>query len=207
MTDGASPTDADLSRRPRPSIEERARRRSEMDAGSRDRYESLLRHLRAGQEIAVEPPRGWRGRLEALDWHPIAGRLLLAIGIGVATYLMLTWVAGWLRERRVDTWSGPDATVQSGQRLEGCADLLRIDDAVLPNWIRYRGEVFQLTEAGLPMGQSNIGRSYVATPYSLGDFRLFEVRVEGLGPMGSRLIVRNGEAPAGQLYKRLDACG
>lgn len=204
MTDQAPPTDD--RRLPRPSIEERARRRSELDAGSRDRYDSLLRHLRAGQEIAIQPRGGWRDRLEALDWHPIAGRLLLAIAAAVAVYLLLTAVTGWLREGRVDTWSGPDATVQSGQRLEGCVDLVRLDDAVLPNWIRYRGEVFQLTEIGLPMGESNIGRSYTATPYALGDLRLFEVRVQGLGPMGSRLIVRNGEAPAGQLYRRLGSC-
>ena len=75
MTDHAPPTDD--RRLPRPSIAERARRRAELDAGSRDRYDSLLRHLRAGQEIAIQPRGGWRDRLEVLDWHPIAGRLLL----------------------------------------------------------------------------------------------------------------------------------
>lgn len=204
MTDPASSTGAP--RPPRPSIEERARRRSELDAADRDRYASLLRHLRAGQEIALEPPRDWRDRLEALDWHPIAGRLLVAITLVVALYLALTAVTGWLREGRIDTWSGPDATVQSGQRLDGCPGLVRLNDAVLPNWLRYRGDVFQLTEVGLPLGESNIGRSYLPTPYALGDLRLFEVRVQGLGPMGSRLIVRNGNAPAGQLYRRLDSC-
>lgn len=190
----------------RPSIEERARRRSELDAANRDRYEGLLRHLRAGQEIAVEPKRGSLHGVGRPDWHPIAGRLVLAVAVVAALYLALTAAAGWWREERVETWSGPDGTVQSGQRLEGCAELIRLDDAVLPNWIRYGGAVFQLTEAGLPMGESNIGTSYLETPYALGDLRLFEVRVAGLGPPGSRLIVRNGDAPAGQVYRRLDAC-
>lgn len=184
----------------RPTIEERAARRASIEQRGQDRYDSLLRHLRAGREVAIEP-----GRRDRLDWHPIAGRMLLAVGIGVIVYLVLVNVLGWVRENRVETWSGPVAA-ESGQRLVSCPRLVRRDDPTFPNWVRFDGRVFERAVVGLPMGDSNIGTYYLDTGVTLGDMRIYDVTVEGIGPLGSRIILRNGTAPAGEVYRLVEGC-
>lgn len=187
----------------RPSIEERAARREYVERTGHDRYDSLLRHLRAGREIQLERKRGWR---DSLDWHPVANRIVLVVLVAVAVYLVVSAVASYLRENAVDTWAGPDASVQSGQRLASCPQLVRLDDPVFPTWIRYDGKVYQRTDSGQPMNETNIGTYYIDSGYTLGDMRLYDVTVEGLGPPGSRIIVLNGDAPAGQVYRQVEGC-
>jgi hypothetical protein len=188
--------------RPRPSIEERAARRAYVESSGRDRYDGLLRHLRAGREIRPEP----RGRI-ALDWHPVAGQMLLAIVLGVLIYASITWVAAMAREATVDTWEGPAGmVVESGQRLESCPALAVTPNPVFPNWIRYDGAIFGRVDAVIPIGRSNIGTAYVNSGYRLGTLQIYEVHLAGLGPPGSRLLVRNIDAPAGELYRIVPGC-
>ena len=197
MTDDSRPVEGDR----RPTIEERAARRAYVEQRGADRYDSLLRHLRAGREITVESKRRDR-----LDWHPVANRILLAVGIGIVLYLVSVNALAWWRENRVDAWTGPTAGVESGQRLQSCPQLTRREDPTFPNWIRYDGRIFERAVVGLPMGESNIGDEYLDTGYANGDMRLYDVLYEGLGPLGSRIIVRKGEAPAGEVYRLVEGC-
>jgi hypothetical protein len=185
----------------RPSIEERVARREMVDAQGRDRYDTLLRHLRAGREIALERPRR-----ERWDWHPIAGKIVIATAIVVTLYLVATTAAGYLREGRVDTWTGPDATVTSGQKLEGCPAFIRLDSPVFPSWIRFGGGLFRRTEQVVPVGETNIGTAYIDSGYRHDDFVLYVVDRPGLGEPGSRIAVRKGGAPAAEIYLRVEGC-
>jgi len=185
----------------RPSIEERIARREQVDAQGRDRYDRLLRHLQAGREISVERPRR-----ERWDWHPVAGRLIVAALVAAALYIAVTTGLSIWRDQRVDTWSGPDASVTSGQKLEGCPAFVRLNSPVFPAWIRYDGGLFQRTESAVPVGSTNLGTSYRETEYTHEDLRILTVHVPGLGEPGSRIAVRKGSAPAAEIYRRLEGC-
>jgi hypothetical protein len=201
-SEGSTPEASDTHDRPRPSIEERAARRAYIESSGRDRYDGLLRHLRAGREIQPQP----RGRL-SLDWHPIARRMLLAIGLGVAVYLAITWAASLVRDVTVETWQGPPGmTVQSGQQLESCPAIAAPPNPVFPRWIRYDGAVFQRADRAIPVGPVPDPANYVDSGYTLGSMRLYEVRLAGIGPPGSRLLVRNLSAPAGEVYRLVPGC-
>jgi hypothetical protein len=189
-------------RRGRPSIEERVARREQVDRHGKDRYDTLLRHLRAGQEVPLER----RGRREALDWHPIAGKIVIAALVIAGAYLALSTVVNLIRENRVDQWTGPDTSVTSGQKLDTCPSLYHADDPVFPNWIRFKGAIFQQLDAVVPVGDTNIGSAYLDTGYTLDKLRIYTVENPGLGPAGSRIVVRLGNAPGSEVYRKVDEC-
>jgi len=199
VTEGSAP-----GRRGRPSIEERVARREQVDRHGKDRYDTLLRHLRAGQEVPLERHR----RREALDWHPIAGKVIIAAVAIAAIYLALTTVLDIIRENRVDQWSGPDTSVTSGQKLDSCPSLYHADDPVFPNWVRFKGAIFQqfIGHAVVPVGDTNIGTSYLDTGYTLDRMRIYTVENPGMGPPGSRIVLRLGNAPGSEVYRKLDEC-
>lgn len=188
--------------RSRASIAERAARREYLETHGRDRYDSLLRHLRAGREISVEPTGRWRA-----EWHPIALRLVVAAVLIASVYLAVTIAQAWIRDSRVDTWTGVVAGVESGQRLAGCPEVTSFGDPVFPNWIRFGGGVFVPAYAQLPIGSTNIGTYYHDAETTLDTLRIYRVTVAGLGEPGARLLIRAGEAPAGQLYRLVPGCG
>lgn len=204
MTSDPTPATDDGPRRTRtrarPSIEERAARRAYLETHGKDRYDSLLRHLRAGREMAIEPRGRWR-----VEWHPIARRLVLVALAVAAVYAVATFTAAQLREARVDAWAGPDA-VQSGQRLASCPAVFAYGDPVFPNWIRFEGSIFVPAAAQLPIGRSNIGVYYHDSGNTLGLLRIYRVTISGLGEPGSRILVHSEGAPAGELYRRVEGC-
>jgi len=189
-------------RRGRPSIEERVARREQVDRHGKDRYDTLLRHLRAGKEVPLER----RARREALDWHPIAGKVVIAALIVAGLYIAVSVVVNVIRENRVDRWTGPDTSVTSGQKLESCPSLYHADDPVFPDWIRFKGAIFQQLDAVVPVGDTNIGTSYLDTGYTLDKMRIYTVENPGLGPKGSRIVVRLGNAPGSEVYRKVDEC-
>lgn len=186
----------------RVSIAERAARRQQLEQQGYDGAQGLLRYLKEGRGETVAR----RGRWD-LVFHPIARKLVLAFLVLAAAYVAISFVAGQVRDVRIDTWTGPDATVQSGMRLEACPALRRTDDPVFPNWIRIDGRVYQPTGAQLPIGPSNIGRYYVDSGYTLDNLRIYRVEHDGLGEPGSRILVRAGDAPAGGLFGVIPGCG
>lgn len=179
------------------SVDARAAQRERLDVEGADRYEALLRHLQAGREIPIRPrPR----RTFGLDIHPSAGKVVLGAIIAVIVWFGAIAVTDWLRYDRVDTWEGPDATVQSGLRLAGCPDIIFREDVYFPAWIRFEGGVFRWTDSGAPVGPNSIGKSYLETGYTLGDLELFRIANSIDGQEGRRIMIRQGESPVGAIY-------
>ena len=79
-----------------------------------------------------------------------------------------------LARSRVDTWSGPDGSVTSGQRLEDCPLVGTVRDDIFPSWIRFDGKVYRLTDTIRPMGFEP-DPDFPATGYTLGSMALFRV--------------------------------
>ena len=181
----------------RPSIDERAAQRERMEASGRDRYDALLRHLQAGREIPVRPqPK----RSFALDIHPSAGKIVLAAIVVVIVWFGAIAVTDWIRYDRVDTWEGPDASVQSGLRLPGCPQIIFREDVYFPAWIRYDGKVYRWTDRGAPIGPNSVGVSYLESGYRLGDLELFLMISSLEGGEGDQIMLRQGESPVGAVF-------
>ncbi len=186
----------------RPAIDERAARRASLTSRSDDRYEALIRHLQAGHELPVPSRR----RSFGVDIHPSAGRIVIVALVVAAIWLGAIAVTDWVRQGRVDTWAGPDGSVQSGLRLEGCPDLVFREDVYFPSWIRFRGEIFQWGDSLTPIGPNSVPRSFEETGYALGDLRLYFVHNSPEGRAGEHVMIRQGDSPAGAIYVRT-ACG
>lgn len=172
-----------------------------METSGRDRYDALLRHLQAGREIPIQPARP---RSFGLDIHPSAGKIVLAAIIVVVAWFAAIAVTDWIRYDRVDTWEGPDATVQSGLRLPGCAQIIFREDVYFPAWIRYDGKVYRWTDRGAPIGPSSVGRSYLDTGYRLGDLQLYLMMDSIEGRAGDQIMIRQGESPVGAVFVATD---
>jgi len=172
-----------------------------MDSSGPDRYSSLLHTLRAGREIAVQPRTRQR-----LEWHPVAAKMLIAAAVLVAAYLVATTGYRLLRERSLDTWAGPDATVQSGQRLDGCPLAnVRDYDAAYPNWVRFGGAVFIATGFSRPFG-SNADNAYTPTGYHLNELELWRVANTPDGRAGRAVLLKLRDNPIGQLFVASPDC-
>jgi hypothetical protein len=154
--------------RRRPLIEERAARRERMSAPGRDRFSSLMRALQAGQEVPVRSP----GRNRPIHWNPIGLTLIKLAAVVLVAWFGLSAVSGWMRDNRVDTWSGPDQGVQSGEKLADCAEVELVRDEAFPSWIRYKGATYRLTTSTWPFIGPGITTGYHDSGYSLGALHL-----------------------------------
>lgn len=172
-----------------------------MRQAGRDRYSSLLRTLQAGQELPWQQNR--RGR--RLVWHPIAGTLLKAIFIGILALVAVTAGLRVWRDGRVDTWSGPDAAVTSGQRLEGCALVGSVTDDLFPNWIRFDSNVYRLTDTIRPMGYQP-DADFPSTGYALGAMTLYRAVRTPEGQAGTIVLVKLDTSAVGRVYRATPDC-
>jgi len=184
----------------RRSIEERAARRELVQHSGSDRYRSLLRALQAGREVPWQHRRAGR-----LEWHPIAWVLVRLVVALVLVYVVVTAALGFWREGRVDTWTGPDATVTSGQRLEGCPAASEFQDAIFPAWVRFAGSLYAGTPAIRPVG-SNKDNAYPVTGYRLGSLGLLQVASTPEGQAGDMILLKLDSSLTGQVYVRLPGC-
>lgn len=162
-----------------------------------------MRHLQAGREIPVAAPT--RRRL-GLEIDASAGRLIALAAVVVLAWFLAVFVTDWLRTNRVDTWAGPDATVQSGLRLDGCPAVSFQEDVYFPSWVRFEGKVFRWTDSGSPIGPNSVGSAYVASGYALGDLQLYRVANSVEGRAGRQIMLRQGASPVGANYVVAD-CG
>jgi hypothetical protein len=186
----------------RPSIAERAARRDQMQAHGRDRYATLLRSLQAGQELPIHR-RG--GRLLAVNWHPILWTLLRVAAVLLIAYVAVRVGSQWLREGRVVTWDGPDATVQSGVRLAGCptVDRIRVED--FPSWVLYEGSIYRYTGDKRPyVGPETPG--FTQTPYTSGAMHLALIENTPDGQARDTILIWLQGALAGIEYARVPEC-
>ncbi len=158
-----------------------------------------MRALQAGREVPWQPAGGRR----RLEWHPIAWTLLRIVGVVVLAYAVVTTGFSLLREYRVDAWSGPDAAVTSGQRLEDCPDELSLHDATFPSWIRFDGHLFLGTEATRPVVSDT---DYPPTAYQLGAMHLLRVANTPDGKAGKTIVLKLEGALTGQVYVRSENC-
>jgi hypothetical protein len=181
--------------RPRPTIDERAERRARVESGGSDRYPSLVRALRAGQEVPLRERRGSR-----LEWHPIAGKLLLAALVGIAAYFSIVTAYNAWRDSQTETWAGPDTSVQSGQRLANCPPANAQHDDVFPTWVRFNGRVYVSTGRIRPVGTAPTP-DYPLTPYTLGSLRLHTIANTPEGRAGTLILLRLSENEVGQVYE------
>jgi hypothetical protein len=171
-----------------------------MQQGGRDRYSSLLRTLQAGQELPWQQQR--RGR--RIAWHPIAGTLLRVALVGVLLYFGVTAALGLWRDSRVEVWSGPDASVTSGQRMEGCA-LISVRDAIFPSWIRLDGTIYRLTETIRPMGFEP-DADFPPTGYTLGTMTLYRIANTPEGQSGNIVAVKLDSSAVGRIFRATPDC-
>lgn len=172
-----------------------------MQHAGRDRYSSLLRTLQAGQELPWQQRR--RGR--RLDWHPIAGTLLRAIVIGILLWVAVTTGLRIWRDGRVDTWSGPDGSVTSGQRLADCALVGSVSDDLFPSWIRYDGIVYRLTDSIRPMGFQP-DADFPPTGYAHGPMTLYRVVNTPEGQAGTIVLVKLDTSAVGRVFRATPDC-
>lgn len=197
----ASPESA----RARMSIAERAARRDRL-VDDRDRYSSLVRVLRAGREMPLEPRR--RRRLAFLDdlaWNPIGTRFAIVVVVLVLVAVAAKLGGDWVRERSVSTWTGPTASVSSGQRLDSCPGVSAISQVeTYPNWLRYAGHVYLRTDTTRP-GLID-GVSYVDSGYHLDHLYLVLLRNTPAGRAGQEVMVWSDGAMAGYAYEEAPAC-
>ena len=171
-----------------------------MQQGGRDRYSSLLRTLQAGQELPWQQQR--RGR--RITWHPIAGTLLRVALVGVLLYFGVTAAIGLWRDSRVEVWAGPDASVTSGQRLEGCA-LISVRDDIFPSWIRLDGTIYRLTETIRPMGFQP-DADFPPTGYTLGTMTLYRIANTPEGQSGNIVAVKLETSAVGRIFRATPDC-
>lgn len=156
--------------------------------------------LQGGREIPLQHRRVGR-----LEWHPIAWVLVRAVAVVALAYLAVTTGLNLWREGRVDTWSGPDATVTSGQRREGCPPASDFRDSIFPAWVRFEGAIFGGTPAIRPVG-SNLDNAYPVTGYHLESIGLLRVANTPDGKAGRMILLKLDSSLTGQVYVRLPEC-
>jgi len=195
--------DAPLTEPPdRLSIAERAEKRERMARSGRDRYGSLLRTLQAGQELPIGPSQKVHD-----EWHPIFGKLIIVVIVVVAGWVVLRGGVTIWRDNATDTWAGPDATVQSGQRLAGCAPVNILHDDAFPTWIRFKGSVYVLANARRPVAEVSAENGYQETGYANDSRLLLRMLDPATGTArADQVLIYDPRADTGELYRLLPEC-
>lgn len=168
-----------------------------MESSGRDRYDQLLRHLQAGREIPLQPrSRGFAG----LDIHPSAGKVVLtAVLVAVAWFVAIA-ATDAVRLGQVDTWTGPEGSVQSGLVLAGCQSEKFTEDVYFPAWVRFEDKIYLWSDQLAPIGPESVGRSFLETGYRHDDLALYRIASSPDGRAGRHILVRQGSSPAGAIY-------
>jgi hypothetical protein len=188
--------------RRRARIEERAARRERMSAPGRDRFSSLMRALQAGKEVPVRAP----GRSAPIEWNPIGLTLIKLAALVVVAWFGVSVVTGLLRDNRVDTWSGPDQSVQSGEKLAECAEVEFVRDEAFPSWIRYRGAIYRLTTSTTPFIGQGITAGYHDSGYNLGALHLILIDNTPEGRSLDTILLWIDSGIAGREMTRVTDC-
>ena len=187
--------------RPRASIEERAQRRERLQAG-RDRYASLLRSLQAGREVPLARP----GPRLRIAWHPVLRTLILG-----AIAVLVLWFGAragldWIRHGQVTTWTGPDATVQSGQVLRGCPIVDTIDNPIFPSWVRWSGSVYVYSGWKRPFLGIDRTPGFSESGYRTGNLHLYLIDNTPDGKSRDTILLWFDGGIAGVEYARTPDC-
>jgi len=161
-----------------------------------------MRALQAGTEVPVRSP----GRSRPIQWHPIGIKLIALAVVVVVAWFGLSVVTAWWRDNRVDTWSGPDTSVQSGQRLASCEEVEQVSDELYPSWIRYKGAIYRLTTLARPFIGPGVTAGFHDSGYSLGALRLILIDETPEGRSLDTIMLWNNGGIAGREMVRVDGC-
>ena len=184
----------------RPTIEERAARREALERAGSSRFGVLLRVLRAGSRIPPEV----RTRA-AIQWHPIFWVAVRLVLLGIAAWIIASAGVRLWRQSHVDTWSGPDSSVASGQRLADCPVVNAMYDDLYPTWVRFRGSIFRSTGRPFVFG-SNAATINPWSGYRLGSLELDLITDTPEGRAGGTIALRFTGSLVGQLYRLTPEC-
>lgn len=188
--------------RERLSIADRAARRDRLSSGDRDRYSNLLRSLQAGREIPLREARSMR-----FEWHPVVWTLLKLTALVLVVYFVGNFAWNAWRDTQVEIWAGPDATVQSGQRLAGCVGANAQHDELFPTWLRYGGRVYLMTSENRPVGsEGSLAKGYEHSGYTLSNLQLLLLNNSPQGRAREELVVHNPPAFAGRVFRVAPEC-
>lgn len=172
-----------------------------------ERFDRLLDHLRGGRPLPVQHRSAWQAIVQTINTN-----LLKIVALGVTPVLLYVLVGAawsWYRDQQTDAWTGPDATVTSGQRLAGCAVVDALpSDPDFPNWVRYTSRIYVRTNDLRPMGSSNVGPglSYVPTDYRHAGLTLYLVNTPDAGATQEVIALRQAQSPGGGIYQHVAAC-
>jgi hypothetical protein len=141
-----------------------------------------------------------------MDVHKVGPRLLALAVVVAVLWIGAIVVTDRLKADHVDTWDGPDATVQSGLRLEGCDLPGFLEDSVFPAWIRYQGHVYRWADLSAPISSGSVPRLYTPTGYRHGDKVMYRITASDPAVTQERIVVRNGDSDAAAVYLLVPAC-
>lgn len=190
------------STRGRVSIEERAARRRELIRDHPDRFSALVDVLLHTRTTSLGPATDVPAR-----WHPIAGKLVLATLLVVGLVAIFYVGNSWLREGRIDTWSGPTGDVTSGQRVLDCLPATTLTDTYLPTWIRLDGGVYGNTGRLRPLlGWEEGQTTQVETGYRLDRMRILLPAQLPAGEVPPRIYVVVERGLGATIYERASSC-
>lgn len=172
-----------------------------------ERFDRLLDHLRGGRPLPVQHRSAWQAVVQTINTNLLK---LVALGITpVLVYVLVGAGFAWYRDQQIDAWTGPDATVTSGQRLAGCTVVDALpSDPDFPNWVHYNSRIYVRTNDIRPLGSSNVGPglSYVQTNYAHGGLALYLVNTPDAGATQEVIALRQAQSPGGGIYQHVAAC-
>jgi hypothetical protein len=183
------------------TIEERAARRAGLSSDGSDRYDRLVDTLRDGREA----PTG-REKKYAVEWNPVARKLLIAAIAVALAYIVIRAGLDLVRERRIDTWNGPDATVQSGQRLADCPALNALSDDVFPTWIRFGGRLYGIRDERRVVVELPGFPGPTKSGYTLGEMQLLLDDISPQGKSREFILLWLPSSTAGQVFRPVPEC-
>jgi hypothetical protein len=105
----------------------------------------------------------------------------------------------------VDTWTGPDQSVRSGQRLADCPLVNELHDDVFPTWISYHASIYRATGLNRPVG-TDPEPAYHDTGYRLGSLHLLDIRNTPDGLDGTTVLLKLNDVPIGQVFLKTPDC-
>ena len=115
-------------------------------------------------------------------------------------------VTNWVRSGQVATWSGPDASVQSGYSLGQCQFPNAPSDGAFPVWLRYGGKLYRYANLTLPVSPQSIGTVYAEAGYTLDRLSILTVEDTPSGKARDRVLIYAAGADGGAVYETIAEC-